>query len=221
MVQWRSGSPIHSCHLLRKTIKKLDWIVAVLVLCAGGRLSAQEAILNYGSEYAAGYANGGAGFEFTPLANISVTSLGYSQSGLASYSGESGTALVSLWSSTGGLLSTALIAGTDPTFNQSYYQTVSPVSLYAGVSYFISAKEPDSGTWVGDVSAGTFSVSPDITYLGVAEGSNIWTGLLPNTTGDLTEGPDFRYTVVPEPSTLSLIGLGLAVLARNARKPQH
>jgi hypothetical protein len=51
------------------------------------------------------------------------------------------------------------------------------------------------------VSASTFSVSSDVTYLGVAEGTNIWEGLQPNSTAYLLEGPDFRFTVteVPEP----------------------
>jgi hypothetical protein len=200
-------------------MKNLVWMVAVLALCVGGRVSAQqEAILDYGGNHAVGYANGGAGFGFTPLANLSVTSLGYQQSGLASYSDESGTVQVSLWDGTGDLLSTALITGTDSTFNQSYYQTVSPLTLYAGVTYFLGAVEPESDLWVGDVALGAFSASPDITYLGVATGSNIWQGLQANTTSDLTEGPNFQFSVVPEPSALALGGMGIAMLALITRK---
>lgn len=213
-----------------KTIKKLDWTVAVLVLCAGGRVLAAEAIFNYGNDLSiVGYANGGAGFEFTPNQSISVTSLGYSQTSPSSLSAyTSGTAQVSIWDSTGDLLSTAVLAETDPIFNQSYYQTVSPVTLTAGVSYFIGAvsavgtvgtTNPPVELWAGNaVNDGSFSVSPDIKYLGVATGANIWEGLQSGTTTSLLVGPDFQYNVVPEPSALALAGLGGLSLLRLRRR---
>ena len=187
-----------------------NWLVGVFVFCAGARLPAQEAISDYyGTSGGAGYANGGSGFGFKPLANISVISLGYSQIGLASYYAPD-PVQVSLWDSTGDLLTTALIfTDTDSTFNQSYYQTVYPVTLDAGVTYFIGSGDPEqNGVWAGGLTVGsTFSISPDITYLGVAVGANIWDGLQPDSTTYLTVGPDFQYIEIPEPSALALGGL--------------
>jgi hypothetical protein len=204
-------------------MKKLDWMVAALVLCAGAQAQAAEAISDYGAGIAGGYADGGAGFAFTPLENMEVTSLGYSQNIMTNFTDYSGAAQVSLWDSAGDLLSTALVKDTASTFNQSYYQTVSPVTLEAGETYYIGGVIPANGLWEGSESIGTFSVSPDITYLGVAYGTNLWQGLQPDTTGELTEGPDFQYTqtAVPEPSVLALGGLGLATLALSARKPRR
>jgi hypothetical protein len=195
------------------------WIAAVLVLCAGGGVSAQEAINNYGTGSGAeGFVNGGAGFGFIPLRNISVTSLGYWQSGLPLYPDDS--VQVSLWDSTGDLLRTALITDTDTTFDQSYYQIVSHLTLDAGVTYFIGAEDAEVGIWTGPVSSGTFS-GPDITYLGMATGANIWEGLQPDTTTYLLAGPNFEFSVaqVPEPSTMALGVLGLTTLALITWKP--
>jgi hypothetical protein len=204
-------------------MKKLDLMLAVLVLCAGARVSAQEqeAISNYGQGGFPDFAAGGAGFGFRPVVNISVTSLGYWQSGFSDYSRESGTVQVSIWDSTGDLLSTALITGTDPTFDQTCYQTISPLTLYAGKTYFIGGVEPDLGAWAGDWTVKGFSASPDITYLGVATGANMWEELRDHTLGDLAAGVNFQFTVVPEPSTLALGGLGIATLALFARKPSQ
>lgn len=199
-------------------MKRLAWIVAVLALGIAGRAAGGEAITNYGSANIPGYADGGGGFGFTPLSNLSVTSLGYWANGLASYN--SGTVQVSLWDSTGDLLGTALITGAQPTYNQSYYQTVSLVTLDAGVTYYLGAAEPGSDLWLGSANnTGDFSVSPDLTYLGYAIGANIWDGLQPDSTSYLLAGPDFQYTVVvPEPGTLALAGLGVVALALGARK---
>jgi hypothetical protein len=204
-------------------MKKLDWMVSALVLCAGAQAQAAEAISDYGAGIAGGYAYGGAGFAFTPLENMEVTSLGYSQNILTNFTDYSGAAQVSLWDSAGDLLSTALVKDTASTINQSYYQTVSPVTLEAGETYYIGGVIPANGLWESSASIGTFSVSPDITYLGVAYGTSLWQGLQPDTTGELTEGPDFQYTqtAVPEPSVLALGGLGLATLALSARKPRR
>ncbi|MGD0816632.1 MAG: hypothetical protein ABSA83_23830 [Verrucomicrobiota bacterium] len=51
-----------------------DLKVAVLVLCAGVRVSALEAISNCGHLGFSDFAGGGASFGFTPVVNISAAS---------------------------------------------------------------------------------------------------------------------------------------------------
>jgi Domain of unknown function (DUF4082) len=166
--------------------------------------SATEAIYNFGTfQNIVGFALGAAGFGFSPTSDLQVTSLGFAQNtdiAINPYT-------VSLWDSTGDLLASAVVTSSDPSFNQSFYQAITPVTLQAGNTYFIGAGETAVGIWAGNVNnVGDFSVAPEITYLGTATGANIWQGLQADSSSQLLVGPDFQYSVpTPEPSPAAFV----------------
>src|ERR1051326_2525939 len=99
----------------------------LLIVSLALKSSASEAIYSYGftSINIVGYVNGGAGFAFSPLTDISVTSLGYNGSELAFE-----PCLISLLNASGGELASATITTGDPLFNQTRYQSISDLTLH-------------------------------------------------------------------------------------------
>lgn len=207
-------------------------IITALAVCLGLRVSGSEAIPFYGytagltgvySGNIVGYASGGAGFAFTPLTDIVVTSLGFNGMDLPSedYS-------VSVWNSSGITLSTARISASDPLFNQTHYLGITGLPLAAGNTYYLQAVGVASGLWLGEAiiasgpdANGTFSVAPEISYLGYAAGTNGFGAFPAEVHGDPLAyliGPNFQFEVVPEPSVLCLSGLGLAAIAARHRR---
>jgi Domain of unknown function (DUF4082) len=203
-------------------MKRIFCAVVGLFLSFAPKGSATEAIYNFGTfQNIVGYANGGAGFGFSTASDIQVTSLGFAQNADIAINPYT----VSLWDSTGDLLASALVTSGDPSFNQSFYQAITPVTLQAGNTYFIGAGETAAGLWAGNVNdVGDFSVAPEITYLGEALGANIWQGLQANSSTILLVGPDFQYSVpTPEPSPAAfvlpfLLAFALKALPRRAIK---
>jgi hypothetical protein len=191
--------------------------------CVANRASASEAICAYNSFFSVvGHVQGGAGFAFSPLTDISVTSLGYS-----GYILDSNACQVSLWDVTGVQLAAAVINSSAPLFNQSRYLSIEALTLNSGGTYYLQGLVANGGSWVGDVVImsgpernGTFSVAPEISYLGHAVGTNSF-GVFPNSVD--TEplayfvGPNFQF-VIPEPAAVSLAASGLAAFALARRR---
>jgi hypothetical protein len=177
----------------------------------------QQAILDYtGAGTIVGYSTNGAGFAFSPLESLTVTSLGYGGRALADEDFR-----VTLWNAGGNPLATALISTFDPVFNGTHYEAISGLSLSAGQTYYLGAVGAESGFWFGDAillppaagATGTITTAPDLTFLGgVAHG-------FPGTAEPdaFYVGANFLY-VVPEPSTLALGAAGLLVWALSRRQ---
>jgi hypothetical protein len=93
------------------------------------------------------------------------------------------------------------------------YNAVSPVTLLAGDYYVI---EGVSGT-VDDYTYGVTGFSTDLPITVLGGNNQLNTGLNYDSSIDTTDplafGPDFAGSPVPEPSSLLLLGSGLAGLA--------
>ncbi len=181
-------------------MKLLQYLATVSALCCFGRLEASEAITTYsgGSSYV-GYTYGGTGFAFSPRADMVITALGYSGVDLTEEAYQ-----VSLWDTNGVAFRTATLTTNNPLLNLTYYQEIPPVSLAAGVTYYLSAIATTNGLWNGNViinpGNGTFSVAPDITYLAAASGTN-GAGAFPaglRDAGFYFIGANFQYQLRPE-----------------------
>ena len=183
-----------------------------------------------------GYAYGGAGFEFSPNTQLSVTALGYI--GVDVYNAPY---QVSLWDATGDALASALVSTNSPESGPGFFQPISAVSLDPGSIYYMGAVRPDAMLWLGDViitsgpdADGTFTVAPQITYLSYATGTNS-SGAFPGATygepGIMLVGADFEFQLpaggmtdsmevssVPEPSVVGLAACALAALAFSKRR---
>jgi hypothetical protein len=180
-------------------------LISTGALLCGSRTSAFEAIPSYQGGGAIGYEPGGAGFGFSPRSNITVTALGNG--------GDDQTVAVTLWDSNGLQLVSALVTSNSPPSNWARYETISPLTLSGGQTYYVSAVETNSGLWIdhviwgsGATSNGNFTVGPGITYIGAALGTNA-DGTFPHEldrTNYLMVGPNFTYVTS---TTLLVTGL--------------
>ena len=199
-------------------------VAAIIV----GSARAQEAAITFIAPPPGGAAGAGvAGWQFTTRMDISISALGlYDAAGIYG-GGFVGDGLleehaVGIWDISNHstpLLSALIPAGTlAPLANGFRYVSTSPVVLPSNHDYVIAALFSDAAQkdfGVGGPNDPTYAtVSPQIEFGGYRfEGLSVlafpeyyepgeWWGF----------GPNFTYTVVPEPSTLGLCALAAAVL---------
>jgi len=159
------------------------------------------------------------GWEFTTTVPLEITAWGLYDHGQGS-PGPDGFELphtISLWTSTGTLLTSAVMpAGTTASLT-GYFRFVSSVGYSLAPGTYVIGSETDSGDrdWVPSaVREAVFD--PAISYVG---GRYNDAGGFPSTAlgGPLDPpryfGPNFQFEVVPEPSTVSLIALTLLISA--------
>src|ERR1035437_6552660 len=155
------------------------------------------------------------GWTFQPQTDIDVTALGAFNDALHG----SGNLEIGLWNSSGDLLTSSLVALTGTSSN-SIYQTIAPLLLIAGETYYLGAYSPSQTVYfyvVGPDSDthGYAIMSPEIQLSGAAYNTgNVFA--FPSTTisqlGDAVVMPNFQFQVVPEPSTVCLLGGGTIIL---------
>jgi hypothetical protein len=167
-----------------------------------------------------GYSNG-AGYEFSPNVEIAVTALGFGGMDLGNYPYQ-----VSIYTKPANVtetVATAEVTTSSTFYNQTYYQSVTPVDLFPNQQYFIEASAVGDSLWVGAAisdqpQGGSFSVNSDIKY--ESAGNDFINGIPQNIFPQFVFFTDenFQFTVVPEPSILCLAAAGLAGMIWHRRR---
>jgi len=179
-----------------------------------------DAVVPDSSTTSAGFVNGALGFTFTPTANLSVTEVGFFDN--STYANP----LVSFWSDTGSVLTShTFAAGTSSRL--MVYDSFS-FNLNAGVQYSFVLQDgalSSGNTVLGEVFShgggfgiGDFTVASELAdYAYQAFDS---TGALLDENADAyVKGPNFRYVVVPEPTSMVLISLAIVGFGLMRNRP--
>lgn len=166
-----------------------------------------------------GTLDGTAGWTFQTTTNLQVVALG----ALNSVVTGSGTIFVGLWNATGTLLASNAVTSSSALASDSRFEPIVPVMLAPMEMYHLGAYAA-SGT-IGfttiDLMAGdSLFTAPWVEPLYAAGANDAFA--FPTGTGEdmgfYYMAPNFQFTLVPEPSVLSLAGLGgLVWLARRRR----
>ncbi len=183
--------------------------------------SANEVVTSVFASYYPGMTNETYGYEFTVGSqDISVNALGVWDPSLGV--GLIDSHDVGLWDELGNLLTSVTIpSGNLSTLSASgfWYEPISgSLTLSANATYVLGAKYP---LWAPSMDTGvifaTTTSDPEIT-LGDARRTSTMTFAFPDIIlGSLNDGyfgPNLDYTVVPEPNTIAILGLGLLAGAR-------
>jgi hypothetical protein len=173
-------------------------------------LFATDAIQNVQPQNYAGLNPIESGFSFQPTTNFTVTALGYR----FKPSTDSSSYVVSLLDSSGTAIATATLNAPAATTNQLVYTNIGPVQLTGGSTNYLLAYDGfyfasnAVKQWDGYVidsrvgESGSFSVAPEVEYLGATSGTNAFQGT--NAPYYLLVGPNFQFTsgMAVQPSSL-------------------
>ena len=167
------------------------------------------------------------GFQFTPLVNILVDSLGYldvGQDGLAT--GHQ----VGIWNSVGTLLASATVTTGDSTLSgavlagaQFRFTPITPVLFLSGQTYTLGAGDDSSDNIYADFSGSQTSNAPSLLTVSSVGYYNVTSGFADptNTIGNHYDVGNFTAlaATAPEPSSAALTTLALAgILAVGFRR---
>jgi hypothetical protein len=156
------------------------------------------------------------GWTFQPLTDIDVTALGAFDYIVPA----NGVLEVGLWDANGTLLASGTVSAASTSVNQSLYDSITPVMLTAGQTYYLAAYSAASLQFYdagpdANPSYGNVTMSPEI-QLGVIAYTPDAGFAFPSTTegsqDDAIIAPNFKFEAVPEPSTFYLLGGGLIIL---------
>lgn len=165
--------------------------------------------------------SGTIGWTFQPLTDISVTALG-----AFDYDLPVGPVSVGLWNSAGDLLASSTITSSSTSVGQSRYETIVPVALTLGQTYYLGEFSPGSILQAVAVNPSTppygyATMSPEIQLDNAAYDNNSDFGFpstLDGSTGSAITGPNFQFEPVPEPAAFGLVGLSLLALLGARRR---
>lgn len=201
-------------------------VCTALLLVATHTTNAQgtfEGMLNYAGTTPSGgnpvfssiYAsiNGPVGWTFQPATDISVSALGVFDYVLPGQ----GSLQVGLWDASGTLLASQTVSAASAAVGQSHYESVTPVLLLTGETYYVAAYSASGPLFAvvvtPDISPNGFAtMSPEIQLGQVAYSSGSgfsFPGTTEGNSGYAIIAPNFEFQVVPEPSMLALLGVGI------------
>lgn len=162
------------------------------------------------------------GWTFQPLTSISVTALG-----AFTYNLPSGSTDVGLWSSDGTLLASSIITSDSTLVNQSRYESIAPVMLTPGLTYYLG--EFSSSGAIQSVAVyptepsgpdGYATMASEIELDDAAWQTNAifeFPSVTAGSPGAAIIAPNFEFQTVPEPSILSLAGVSVILLLARRR----
>jgi hypothetical protein len=182
-----------------------------------------EAIQGYTYNVTSPVTDATAGWTFQTANNITVTDLGCFD--YLFVNKPAGTSIqVGLWGPGGGSpLASDTVTPSSTPFNQTLYQSITPVVLFSGQLYHIGVYYNGTlGFQVPDASGGSVTASPGIQVgaLALSASGFAFPAEQSGTAGSIYAGPNFRYQGggVPEPSSWVLLGLGGLLLAARRGK---
>jgi len=197
-----------------KTYKTMVMFLVVAGLMAGNAQGAAVLITNPGTGNLRDDTTLALGFKFTPATNIVVMQLGYFDDDV---DGNAVAHDVKLWTDTGTLLRSVTVqAGMASSLvGQFRYETLStPIVLTNGVTYRLASDVFVSSGDQWHNASPDFSLGFPVTFNDAVYGG---AGTFPSVNTGLTFqgyiGPNFIGEIVPESSTVMLLGLGGLVLA--------
>lgn len=207
-----------------KTLVTTCVFVALALAVETQRCSGNEVITSASASLFDGMTNDTFGYEFTVGSqNLNVNALGVWDSSFGV--GLNDSHEVGLWDEFGGLLTSVTVpAGNTATLSPSgfWYVPISlPVTLSANTTYILGAKYPFSapGIDTGIIHA-TITTDPEVTF-GTARRGNTLTFTFPDNVVSVWDdgyfGPNMDYTVVPEPTAITMMGLGLLAFTLRRR----
>ena len=179
------------------------------------------------------------GWSFVPTALIEITSLGFYDSG---HDGFEESHLVGVWDAEGALLASGMLArgDQDPRIGDYRYAAIEPLPLEADNTYVIGATVP-LGLFLTptplqfdtypyhNLEVATLATRPEVTiispslhFLGsVGPDGSGGPGTLNFPDQAREDGyylaPNFTFTVIPEPSVMFMLSLGVALLFAKRR----
>ena len=200
-------------------MKKIMGTLLIIALIFGmARVAPAATAISFASPGNYNYAEGWSlGFKFSPESDICVTSLGYYD-----YfpDGISDSHPAGIYDSSGSLLLLATISSASYLEDSFRYEDVTSTLLTSGEEYYcmVLTSNADAYTW----NPSGFLVSQSIDFLGTAVYSHHATHLTfpdkvyPEVNGFF--GANFKFTSVPGPASILLLGSGLIGVAGIKRK---
>jgi len=181
-------------------MKYLLSLAALAATCNGLAQGPAEAILGYESSGTIQVA-ATLGWTFESTNAFAVTQLGCFTNVFAAYPFVT-SIQVGLWNDSGLLLASNSITPSSSLFDQTRYESITPVWLPFGHVYHLGVSCPGSSLGldvVGPTLGGSVSVSPGIQVdaIACADGGFAFPVAEPGTPGSIIAGPNFRFQSVP------------------------